>query len=336
MLDYLPWAEAAGVPHIVVDGAARATTVLTLSHWPNNTTPEPYRRETSTETALAWVAAHDPARWARHVTNNHFDEDGLFSMYAVHQRRDALARASLLADAARAGDFGTYRDRAAARLMFIVESWCDPRTSPLPRRVFAANGAARVASLYRAMLPRVPELADGIERLRAHWLAEDAHLDQSEEWLAASNLVIEEEPDLDLAIVRLPIEAKPRPYRRYLQRERGVAHPFAIHNATRCARLLRLQGRRIEFQYRYESWVAVPSCRPAPRVDLGEFCRWLNRRERHGRWIWEDALAVAPRLYRAGDAPSTLSQGLFAAELRRHLREQPPVWDAYNWRPPRA
>ena len=113
---YVPWREVGARANVVVDGAPLPSTVLTLSHWPINSTPEPYRRDTSTATALAYVARHDPASVAGIVTNNHFDEDGLLSMFTVLEPRRALAHRELLADAARAGDFGCYRRRDAARL----------------------------------------------------------------------------------------------------------------------------------------------------------------------------------------------------------------------------
>jgi len=333
---FLPWRAARGHPHIVVDGASLPTTVLTLSHWPNNTTPERYRRETSTETALAWVARNDPRRVADAVTNNHFDEDGLFSMYAVMRPGPALAAAGLLADAAHAGDFGVFRDRDAARLCFAIEAHVDPALSPLPQAVLHATGASQVAALYRAMLPRLPRLIGEFRRLRRYWQHQDQHLDAGEEWLASRRLVIEEEPALDLAVVRLPDNAAPRTAWRYLRPEQAVVHPFTIHSATRATRIVRLQGRRIELQIRYESWLALPSRRPAPRVDLAPFCRWLNSHECSGRWIWEDPLEMAPRLYRERNEPSSLSPEQFLRELRRRLLSLAPVWDAYHWRPPRA
>ena len=332
---FLPWAQARQRRHIVVDGAAVSTTALTLSHWPNNSTPERYRHETSTETALAWLADHDPRAVADAVSNNHFDEDGLFAMYAVTAPRAALALAALLGDAARTGDFGVYRSRDAARLCFASEAHVEPARSPLPRAVLATQGAARVVALDQAMLRRLPRLIDELPRLRRLGQAQDAQLDAGEEWLAARRLVIEEEPALDLAIVRLPEDAEPRTAWRYLRPERAVVHPFVIQSATRCTRLVRLQGRRIEVQYRYESWLALPSRRPAQRVDLSPLRDWLNRREHHGRWIWENPLDLAPRLYREHDAPSSLTAAEFLHALRHALRTQPPVWDAYNWRPPR-
>lgn len=330
---YMPWREVGTLPNIVVDGAPLPSTVLTLSHWPNNATPERFKRETSTETALAWVERHDPARIASIVTNNHYDEDGLFSMFAVLQPRRALALRDLLSDASRAGDFGTYRSREAARLCFVIESHGDPARSPLPKSTFTGPAAARTAALYRHMLPRVPGLVSGLPKLRRYWQSEDEHLDASEALIAGGQVAIEEEPDLDLAIIRIPEDCEPRPVWRYLRREEAVLHPFAIHNATRCTRLVRLRGRRIELQYRYESWLALPSRRPAMRVDLAPFCRWLNRRERNGAWVWEDTLDVAPRLYLEGGGPSSISPESFLRELRRSLRTLRPVWDPHNWAP---
>jgi hypothetical protein len=332
---YVPYREVGARPNIVVDGAPLGSTVLTLSHWPVNATPARYKRDTSTETALACVSEGDPRRCARIVTNNHFDEDGLLSMFTVTRPQLALRYRELLADAARAGDFGVYRLRPAARLAFVIEAHADSRLSPLPRTAFRGTAAQRVASLYRLMLPRVPRFLARLDSYRRYWHAQDRHLDESEAVMASGRAPIEEEPELDLAIVRLPAELRPRAVWRYLRREQAVLHPFAIHNATRCTRLVRLQGRRIEFQYRYESWLQIQSRRPALRVDLTPMCRWLNRRERNGSWIWEDTLEIAPRLRLAGGGPSSVAPELFLRTLRQHLRSQPPVWDPFNWSPGR-
>lgn len=332
---FVPYREVGPRPNIVVDGAPLASTVLTLSHWPVNATPARYKRDTSTETTLACVSESDPSRQARIVTNNHFDEDGLLSMFTVTRPQLALRHRELLADTARAGDFGVYRSRQSARLCFVIEAHADPELSPLPRTTFRGTPAQRVASLYRLMLPRVPRLLAKLDSYRRYWFVQDRHLDESEAVIACGRAPIEEEPELDLAIVRVPAELRPRTVWRYLRREEAVLHPFAIHNATRCTRLVRLQGRRMEFQYRYESWLQIQSRRPALRVDLTPMCRWLNRRERNGTWIWEDTLEIAPRLRLVGGGQSSVSPELFLRTLRQHLRSQPPVWDPFNWSPGR-
>lgn len=336
-LRYVPYREVGAAPNIVVDGAPLASTVLTLSHWPVNATPERFKRETSTETVLAYVEGHDPRRLAGVVTNNHFDEDGLFSMFSLLQPRLALRYRGLLADAARAGDFGVFRARDAARLCFTIEAHADRRLSPLPRAIFRGSAAQRVAGLYRAMLPRLPRLLGNLASLRRYWLQQDQHLAASEALIDSGRVVIEEEPELDLAIVRIPDDLPRRTVWRYLQREAAAVHPFAIHNRTRCARLVRIQGRRLELQYRYESWLQIRSRRPALRVDLSALARWLNRRERNGRWHWENPmLELAPRLMLGNGSATSLSPELILRALREQLRSQPPVWDPYDWVPPRS
>ena len=93
---------------------------LNLSHWPGNRTPAHLKADTSTEMALK--LARDPGReeWLRGVsivTNNHFDTDGLLSLYAVLRPEEALRHEKEMIQAARTGDFGEFlriRDRALA------------------------------------------------------------------------------------------------------------------------------------------------------------------------------------------------------------------------------
>ncbi|MDH4022955.1 MAG: hypothetical protein OEV14_07505, partial [Gammaproteobacteria bacterium] len=129
---YTPYAAARALPNIVVDGAPLPTTLLTLSHWPNNRSPPELRRDTSTATVFAYLDAvhlHQSVPW---VTNNHFDEDGLFSMYAITDPERALEYRDLLIAASLAGDFGVVTERDAARLCFVIENLADADSSILP------------------------------------------------------------------------------------------------------------------------------------------------------------------------------------------------------------
>ena len=135
-VSYVPYKEVGGKPNIVVDGAPLDSTVLTLSHWPNNRTPEALKRDTSTATVFAYLDSPDSYQHVEIVTNNHFDEDGLFSMFALVQPVIALGYRELLIGGAMAGDFGVFKDRDAARLCFIIEAFTDKRVSPLPKETF--------------------------------------------------------------------------------------------------------------------------------------------------------------------------------------------------------
>ena len=117
---FIPYAEARQQPNIVVDGAPLPSSLLTLSHWPNNQSPAAARRDTSTATVFAWLENPEPPVSATCVTNNHFDEDGLFSVFALTEPQQSLAMRELLIAASFACEFGVVRRRDAARLCFII------------------------------------------------------------------------------------------------------------------------------------------------------------------------------------------------------------------------
>jgi hypothetical protein len=335
---FIPYAEARSQPNIVVDGAPLPGSLLTLSHWPNNESPAAVRRDTSTATVFAWLDQPEPKITAPFVTNNHFDEDGLFSVFALTEPQQALAARELLIAASFAGDFGVVRRRDAARLCFIIEALTDPASSTLPAAVFAAPD--RVVALYQAVLPLLPaiiaDLQQGSPRFGALWARQDAHLADSEARLADGSVSIQELPDIDLAIVRIPPQLEPRRVRRYLEDEQAAVHPFAVNTATSCTRLLRVQGRHYEFEYRYESWLQIVSRRVPLRVRLEGVVQRLNELEA-GPPMWvadEPMTGIVPRLRRGDGSPSTLSVDTVVAGLCDAFNSAPVAWDPYDWTKP--
>lgn len=335
---FIPYAEARQQPNIVVDGAPLPSSLLTLSHWPNNQSPAAVRRDTSTATVFAWLDMPEPKITAPFVSNNHFDEDGLFSVFALTEPQQALAARELLIAASFAGDFGVVRRRDAARLCFVIEALTDPANGALPAAVFAAPD--RVVALYRAVSPLLPaiirDLQNGSPRFGALWAAQDAHLDASEALLADGAVTIEERPEIDLAIVRIPPQLSPRPVRRYLEDEQAAVHPFAVNTATPCTRLLRVQGQHYEFEYRYESWLQIVSRRVPLRVRLDGVVERLNALEPAApMWIADDPMTgIVPRLRRGDTSPSTLSLETVIAELCDAFNSAPVAWDPYDWTRP--
>jgi len=332
--DYVPYAKLRGRPNIIVDGAPLKSTVLTLSHWPNNVTPPELLRDTSTETVFAYLAAPEFHVTVPAVSNNHFDEDGLFSMFALREPVMALRYRDLLVDASRAGDFGIFRQRDAARLCFAIEACADPATSPLDPKTFEVCERERVVRLYRQMLERLPDLIEQLPAHQALWSVQDAHLDESLSLVGQGQVAIEEIPSGDIAVVRIPAGLPARRLRRYLAPEQGAVHPFAIHQATDCNRILRIQGARYELQYRYESWVQLASRRPALRVSLEPLAERLNQIESApGTWRGEPVTEVAPRLYLDGADGSRISAEEFIRLVCDYLASAPVAWDPYDWQP---
>ena len=82
-LRFVPEHAIAGIPNVVVDGSPNADTVLTLSHWPGSPTPPELRDDLSAQ--IAFRALSEPERFAgvEAVTNNHFDQDGIVSAFAL-------------------------------------------------------------------------------------------------------------------------------------------------------------------------------------------------------------------------------------------------------------
>ncbi len=330
---FTPYAAARALPNIVVDGPPLPSTLLTLSHWPNNQSPPEVRRDTSTATVFAYLDAshlHQAVPW---VTNNHFDEDGLFSMYAVAEPESALQDRDLLIAASFAGDFGVVTSPEAARLCFAIEALTDPEVSPLPAEVFAEPD--RVAALYTALLESLPpllrDLRTGWHRYGDLWALQDEHLTASRALLADGIVTLVDSPALDLAVVRIPTYLRRRTARRYLRDESAAVHPFAINSATQCSRILRVQGNHYEFEYRYESWVQLATRRVALRVRLEGLATRLNELEGDPGWVAEDPTGTAPRLYRPDGTASTIDLDSFLLELEAALTSAPVAWDPYNW-----
>ena len=330
---FAPYASARSLPNIVVDGPPLPSTLLTLSHWPNNQSPLALRRDTSTATAFAYLDAtelHMDVPW---VTNNHFDEDGLFSMYALADPERALADRGLLTAGSFAGDFGVVTNRDGARLCFAIEALADPDISPLPAEIF--DEPDRVSALYTALLESLPALLrdyhHGWPRFGDLWALQDEHLETSRALLADGIVTLVEAPALDLVVVRIPAYLRRRTARRYLADELAAVHPFAINSATGCSRILRVQGDHYEFEYRYESWVQLATRRVPLRVRLDGLAVRLDELEKSAGWVAEDPAGTAPRLHRPDGSPSTIPLDTFLLELEGALTSAPVAWDPYDW-----
>lgn len=328
---FLPYGHVTSVSHVIVDGAATANTRLTLSHWPKSGTPGELRADTSTEIVFNYLAAPSLHVRADAVSNNHFDEDGLVGIFAMLEPSLGEQHRALLVDVARAGDFGVFADRQAARIVFALSSYADPDTSPLPRRVFERPYADLVGELYVRLLDVLPRLLANLNGYRSLWEDEDARLTASEELVDEGIITIEERPDLDLAVVRIPDDLAVRRVHRFTQPRLAQCHPFALHNATRCTRLLLRRGNRVELQYRYEGWVQMASRRPPPRVDLSELANELNQQESgEGRWVFDGVDQITPRLYLNGGAATSISPDVIEKHVERHLRTGAPAWNPYT------
>ena len=314
---------------MIVDGAATDHTVLTLSHWPHSGTPAELADDLSAQIVFRYLDRPDLKAGADIVSNNHIDEDGLVSVWAMVNPEEAQLRRDLLIDVAAAGDFGTYQDRRAARIAFAISTYADPDQSPLGSELATLEYPDLVVALFDELLPQLGAICDGIDARRTLWEAEDAILTESQAGIASGAVTIDEVRGLDLAVVTVPEHWERRRVHRFTQRRTEVIHPMAVHNATNCLRVLVVQGRRYRFYDRYESWVQYVTRKPMPRVDLTPLAARLSGLEREGNWHADGADYIAPVLRLRGAEESSVDLTSFRGELERHLADAPPAWDPY-------
>ncbi len=300
-------------PCCVVDGPRLPEAVLALSHWPGSGTPEALAADTSAGIAVRYLEADPRGPAVEALTNNHFDEDGLFALWLLLERpRADDPRRALAVAAAEAGDFRTWTDPRAAQAALAAMAMAERGTTPFAavRRALAPTAARDPAgAIYEALLPRVGRLLADPARHRLLWAPAWERVERDMALLDAGGARIDDVPEGDLAIVRAP-----RPL-----------DPLAVYPRTARTRVLSAtDDGRLVLEHRYETWVDYRSRRLAPRVDLAPLLPVLQAAERGpGTWRADEMWAMTPRLVLAGPdgapAPSSLGADALARMLSDHL-----------------
>lgn len=331
---YVPTSELDGRPHVVVDGAPRPGTALTLSHWPGTPTPPELWADVSAE--IVAKALESRSRLPAGVdlaTVDHYDADGMLSLATLvlddvgDEHRDLMVRA------AHAGDFDVVDGRDAAMVAFALGALGDDATeASTPDEACAPDRApdatARAAS--RA-LRRLPALLADPESGAELWQAEMSAYDASVALLESGMVTIEELADIDVAVVRVHTEGDGLSDAGW---DGAVVHPAAVHSSTDRLRICTVADHRYELRYRYETWVRLATRRALPRVDLAALAASLTSAEPDGAtWEFDGASAIVGALHLQGSGPSGLGPERFleALSLELALLDQgPPAWDPYR------
>ena len=333
-LRFVPFHALDDTPNVIVDGSPSDATALTLSHWPGAPTPPDLRDDLSAQIAFHALERRTLFDGVDVVSNNHFDQDGLASAYALCQPAPALARRDLVIDLARAGDFGTFRSRDAARLAFAIAAMEDPDRTTLDASVLDGSYPVVCGRLYEEVLPRLTEALDHPDMWRSLWVDEDAHLEESLGAVASGTVRIEERPDLDLAIVTVPEPWADRVVSRFTQLRADALHPMAINQSTPMFRVLTMRGRRYRIECRYETWVMLTSRPTMPRPDLRQLATILDESEPGDtRWSASSPGALTPILASVGDADSGLAPEAFRTIVESFLATAEPAWDPFDGAP---
>src|SRR6478672_1804807 len=112
----------ADVPKLSVDGTVPNS--VHFSHWNGNETAVELKADTSTEIALNLVTSPNRDQFTKRidlVTNNHFDTDGMLSVWTVMTGEPAVKYRDLLIAAAEAGDFSEYSSAEGVRISLAIQ-----------------------------------------------------------------------------------------------------------------------------------------------------------------------------------------------------------------------
>ncbi|HEX8746492.1 MAG TPA: DUF6687 family protein [Pyrinomonadaceae bacterium] len=166
--------ELLEVPKLSVDGTVPNS--IHLSHWGGNRTPAILKADTSTEIALNFVASprrDELAGGLRLVTNNHFDTDGVLSVWTVLQGERALPHRERLISAAEAGDFSEWTSDEGVRASIIIQGSDQPVPGENILSPLANHLAGRVvtdeAEAYELVLPEVERVLTRPEGYEPLW-----------------------------------------------------------------------------------------------------------------------------------------------------------------------
>jgi hypothetical protein len=279
------------VPKLSVDGTVSNS--IHFSHWQGNETPAEVKADTSTEIALKLVSSPNRERLTQGielVTNNHFDTDGVLSVWTVLNGTRALDLREKLISAAEAGDFSEFSSELGVRASIVIQgpdqaSSSNESGSPLARQL-AGRNVDDDAEAYRLVLPEVERIFTNIEDYESLWLDDWQQLEAAiESFASGRSRVLEDAEGLSLVTLAPEIFAstgsdptRTSPPNTAISRyARGEL--FLITTPFKDGWVYRLD-------YPYYSWAETVKRPRIERRNLTETLKQLNEIEsnREGQW----------------------------------------------------
>ncbi len=195
--ELVPFGGRAPGRSIACDGLV-AGAALDLSHWSGNRTPVAFKRDTSTESALAYAAAAGTDPSLELVTNNHLDVDGVLSVFALVNPDVALRHAHVMVAAAEVGDFDEWpEDERGLWLNAAVERLC---------RKARGDRAA-----YEHVLAALPDVLEDLPARPDLWQEDVAELQRALSRAKGGALETALESSIQLFVHREGVEELPGP-----------------------------------------------------------------------------------------------------------------------------
>ena len=280
------------VPKLSVDGTVDNS--IHFSHWEGNRTPAEVKADTSTEIALNLAASPNRAQLTNEielVTNNHFDTDGVLSVWTVLNGERALPYRELLIAAAEAGDFSEYSSDDGVRVSIAIQGsdQASPNNddgSPLARLI-AGEEVDDDARAYELVLPRVEHLLTNINDYESLWREGWNNVATAIESFEQGKSSVTEYSDAKISLITLAPQLfdgtgfsptrHSAPFTAISKFAKGELFLIAILTGG---------GWFYRIDYPYYSWAETVVRPHIARRDLGPALQLLNSKETNpnGRW----------------------------------------------------
>lgn len=319
--------ELADVPKLSIDGTV--DNAVHFSHWKGNETPASVKADTSTEIALNLVAAPNREELTRGidlVTNNHFDTDGVLSVWTVLTGERALELRDKLIAAAEAGDFSELSTPEAVRASIVIQGSESPTDenagSPLARQLAGAP-VDDDARAYELVLPHVERVLTHTNDYESLWCDSWNRIATALDSFAKGRSRVEEDTEAKLSIVTLAPEifssagVKPTRHSAPFTAISHHAHGEVFLIATPLE-----GGWTYRIDYPYYSWAETVVRPPIERRDLSLLMARLNEMEKSTAGSWRlDASELASAAKFADQNGKLAGSGLQIDVVALQLRD---------------
>ena len=268
------------VAKISVDGLVPKS--LHLSHWIGNETPKPFKADTATEIVFRYLAS--PKRkeifpQVGIITNNHFDTDGLLSVWTLLNPRRAEPMRDRLVASAEAGDFSFFASEEGVQINYLIKALAYSAESPLREEIDIHPGP-REARYYKWLLPMVFDLFREREKpaYRALWGPPFQALRRSMARFDQGLIGFEEYEIEGLSLVIDEVSPAPEAIDHYCHEDL-----FMIVEDKKKSK----GGYGYTLAYRYYAWAETVTRPPIPMRPMETLAAALNARETagHGEWM---------------------------------------------------
>jgi len=281
----------ANVPKLSVDGTV--DNAIHFSHWRGNETPVSVKADTSTEIALNVVAApnrHELTQGIDLVVNNHFDTDGVLSVWSMLNGARALPLGEKLIAAAEAGDFCEFSSVDAVRASIVIQgsdSPIDKSGSPLALK-FSGEDFVDEARSYDLVLPKVEHVLTHTDFYESLWREPWRRIEVALDSFAKGESRVDEDLANKISLVTIA----PAVFGSAGFDPAAHAAPFAAISHYARGNLFLVatplnDGWAYRVDYPYYSWAETVVRPTIPRPDLSAAITALNEIEKSetGRWV---------------------------------------------------